>query len=42
VFTVDVSGFDVGTVNGVVITLDQTIRGMWNEIDAVELVGRPG
>lgn len=42
VFTVDVSGYDVGAVNGVIITLDQTIRGMWNEIDAVELVGRTG
>ena len=27
-------------INGVVIHLDQTIGGGWNEIDAVELVGR--
>lgn len=26
-------------VNGVVITLDQSIGGSWNEIDAVELIG---
>ena len=26
-------------VNGVVITLDQSIGGNWNEIDAVELIG---
>lgn len=30
---------DTAPVNGVIITLDQTITGDWNEIDAVELVG---
>jgi len=29
-------------VNGVIIHLDQTITGDWNEIDAVELVGTLG
>ncbi len=38
VFTVTLPG-DLTMVNGVVIHLDQTIGGSWNEIDAVELVG---
>jgi hypothetical protein len=29
----------IAPVNGVIITLDQTITGSWNEIDAVELIG---
>ncbi|MCB9456330.1 MAG: hypothetical protein H6671_10130 [Anaerolineaceae bacterium] len=40
VFTVDISGSET-LVNAVTIYLDQTIGGNWNEIDAVELVGRP-
>jgi hypothetical protein len=40
VFVVTVAGDDLPeTVNGVVISLDQSIGGNWNEIDAVELVG---
>ncbi len=40
VFTLDIS--DIQTpVNGVIIYLDQSITGNWNEIDAVELVGSP-
>ncbi len=38
VFTLTIPG-DLTMVNGVVIHLDQTIGGNWNEIDAVELVG---
>ena len=30
---------DIAPVNGVILTLDQTITGGWNEIDAVELIG---
>ncbi len=39
IFTVDVSGVSAEPVVGVIIHLDQTIGGDWNEIDAVELVG---
>lgn len=40
VFTVFVpDNLDIGQVNGVVITVDQSIGGGWNEIDAVELIG---
>ncbi len=42
VFTVDVTAIDT-PVDRVIIYLDQTIGGSWNEIDAVELVGEvPG
>jgi len=41
VFTLDITGVDA-TVNGVVIHLDESIGGYWNEIDAVELVGVAG
>lgn len=40
IFTLNVSEID-SLVNGVIIYLDQTIGGNWNEIDAVELVGMP-
>lgn len=39
VFTLDVSLEDPQPVNGVIIYLEQSIGGNWNEIDAVELVG---
>ncbi len=38
VFTLDLSEMTEAVV-GVIINLDQTIGGSWNEIDAVELVG---
>jgi hypothetical protein len=38
VFTVDISDIN-RPVSGVVIYLDQSVLGTWNEIDAVELVG---
>jgi hypothetical protein len=38
VFTIDIEDVDT-PANEVVIYLDQTITGNWNEIDAVELVG---
>ena len=41
VFTVDASAIDT-PVDGVIIYLDQSIGGNWNEIDAVELVGTTG
>ena len=41
VFTLKVPE-DMPAVNGVVIHLDQSIGGNWNEIDAVELVGQQG
>lgn len=42
VFTVDVTAIDT-PVDRVIIYLDQSIGGSWNEIDAVELVGEvPG
>lgn len=40
VFTLDVTGIET-PVDTVVISLDQSIGGDWNEIDAVELVGTP-
>lgn len=40
VFTLNITGVST-PVNGVIIYLDQTIGGNWNEIDAVELVGTP-
>ena len=40
IFTLNIDGVEQA-VNGVVIYLDQTIGGNWNEIDAVELVGIP-
>jgi hypothetical protein len=40
VFSLDVSGVDT-PVDFVVIYLDQSLTGNWNEIDAVELVGTP-
>lgn len=40
VFSYEVSGVDV-PIDFVVIYLDQSIGGNWNEIDAVELVGTP-
>jgi hypothetical protein len=40
VFTVAVTGDDLPeTVDGIVISVDQSIGGSWNEIDAVELIG---
>lgn len=42
VFSLDVSSVDVGEVDGVIIYVDQSIGGSWNEIDAVELVGTTG
>ncbi|MBE2182065.1 MAG: PPC domain-containing protein [Anaerolineae bacterium] len=39
VFTVDAAGLSAEPVVGVIINLDQSITGNWNEIDAVELVG---
>jgi hypothetical protein len=39
VFTVDLPD-DMPLVNGVTLHLDQALTGSWNEIDAVELVGR--
>ncbi len=39
VFTVDVAGLSDEPVSGVIINLDQSLTGSWNEIDAVELVG---
>lgn len=38
IFTLDIYGID-SEVNGVIIYLDQSTTGNWNEIDAVELVG---
>ena len=38
VFTIDVPT-GIPAINGVVINLDQSIGGSWNEIDAIELVG---
>jgi hypothetical protein len=38
VLTVDILG-DTDPVNGVIVYLDQSKMGNWNEIDAVELVG---
>jgi len=38
VFSLPITGVTV-PVNGAIITLDQTLTGDWNEIDAVELVG---
>jgi len=40
VFSLDVSGVDE-PIDFVVLYLDQSITGNWNEIDAVELVGTP-
>lgn len=40
VFTLNIDGAEEA-INGVVIYLDQSIGGDWNEIDAVELVGIP-
>jgi hypothetical protein len=40
VFTLNISEIDE-PVNGVIIYLEQSIGGSWNEIDAVELVGIP-
>jgi hypothetical protein len=40
VFSLDVSGVDV-PIDFVVLYLDQSLTGDWNEIDAVELVGTP-
>lgn len=40
IFSLDVSLTDTGPVVGVSIHLDQTITGSWNEIDAVQLIGR--
>jgi|GEM_PF-5042759 len=37
--TIDTAAATIPPVNGVRITLDQTLTGSWNEIDAVELVG---
>jgi hypothetical protein len=42
VFTVDVTGQSETPVVGVTINLDQSAIGVWNEIDAVELVGVAG
>jgi|GEM_PF-2077100 len=41
VFTLDVTDVTGGLVEGMIITVDQSIVGSWNEIDAVELVGTP-
>jgi hypothetical protein len=41
VFTIDITQ-ETSLINGVIIHLDQSITGDWNEIDAVELVGTPG
>ncbi len=41
VFTVDITGVNT-PIDTVTIVLDQRIGGNWNEIDAVELVGRAG
>jgi len=41
VFQLSLELSELPPVNGVIITLDQTIGGNWNEIDAVELVGFP-
>jgi hypothetical protein len=38
VFTIDVSGLDT-PVDTVAITVNQSVVGSWNEIDAVELIG---
>jgi hypothetical protein len=40
IFSVDASDVDI-LVDRVIIYLDQSIGGSWNEIDAVELVGSP-
>jgi hypothetical protein len=40
VFTLDIEATDQA-VNGVILYLDQSVTGDWNEIDAVELVGVP-
>jgi len=40
ILTIGVVGLDF-KVNGVIIRLDQTLNGYWNEIDAVKLVGNP-
>ncbi len=40
VFSINITD-SLSTVNGVVIYLDQSQIGQWNEIDAVELVGKP-
>ncbi len=37
--TISAAATAIPPVNGVRITLDQTLTGSWNEIDAVELVG---
>ena len=39
VLTIDIDWDDPVAIEGVVIHLDQTLVGDWNEIDAVELVG---
>lgn len=41
-FTYDLEGEDVPLVQGLVIHVDQSETGNWNEIDAVELIGYPG
>lgn len=41
IFSLTVLLDDIKPINGVRITLDQTLTRSWNEIDAVELVGRP-
>jgi len=40
IFALDITDVDAA-VTGVVVHLDESIGGYWNEIDAVELVGRP-
>lgn len=40
IFTIDIDDIDA-PVDRVFITVDQSIGGSWNEIDAVELVGTP-
>jgi hypothetical protein len=40
VFSLELGGVTEAKINGVVIHFDQTIGGGWNEIDAVELIGR--
>lgn len=41
VFSLDISMSNSTAIHGVIIRLDQTKVGNWNEIDAVELVGTP-
>ncbi|MFN8564680.1 MAG: tetratricopeptide repeat protein [Anaerolineae bacterium] len=42
IFSLDVAMTYAGTVIGVNVILDQSITGNWNEIDAVQLIGRSG